>query len=72
MEPKTLFGQRLKQLREEAKLTQEELAIKLDTKKQYISRYELDQFEPSFYFLVKAADLFRVTTDYLLGRSEMR
>jgi DNA-binding XRE family transcriptional regulator len=63
----TKFGERFKQLREEANLTMEQLAVSLGTKKQTISRYENNQREPEYATLIKIARFFKVSTDYLLG-----
>lgn len=70
MKNKTLFGQRLRFLREQQGLTQPELAQRLDTVKQNISRYELNLAEPEYSILIQIADYFDVTVDYLLGRTD--
>ncbi len=61
------FGQRLKQLRKEAGMTQLDLAKKLNLTKAVISYYEQQERSPSPEVLIKLANIFRVTTDYLLG-----
>ena len=48
----TEFGERFRQLREEADLTMEQLAASLGTKKQTISRYENNQREPEYATLM--------------------
>lgn len=68
----TKFGERLKQLREEANLTMEQLAVSLGTKKQTISRYENNQREPEYATLIKIAQFFNVSTDYLLGLKDSK
>lgn len=68
----TKFGERLKQLREEANLTMEQLAVSLGTKKQTISRYEKNQREPEYATLIKIAQFFNVSTDYLLGLKDKK
>lgn len=68
----TKFGERLKQLREEANLTMEQLAANLGTKKQTISRYEKNQREPEYATLIKIAQFFNVSTDYLLGLKDKK
>lgn len=60
-------GNRLKELRENAKYTQEELANKLGTIQVQVWRWETGKTEPSTEMIVKMAKLFRVTVDYLLG-----
>jgi transcriptional regulator with XRE-family HTH domain len=66
-----IFGQRLKQLREEKGLKQAEIATKLGISMQSISAYESVR-EPSYNVLSKLADEFDVTADYLIGRSSLR
>jgi transcriptional regulator with XRE-family HTH domain len=66
------FGERLKQLRLEYKLTQETLAEKLQIVKSTITKYEKNTRKPEFEILIKIADIFNTTTDYLLGRTEKR
>lgn len=62
------FGAKLKQLRNDAGLTQEELAAKLSLKKQTISQYEKGKREPRHSeTITKIAEVFGITTDELLG-----
>lgn len=66
------FGTRLKQLRSEHKLTQDELGKKINVSKASISLYEKNQREPSKESLITLANFFNVSTDYLLGNSDKR
>ncbi|MPN12786.1 HTH-type transcriptional regulator Xre [bioreactor metagenome] len=66
------FSERLKELRLEKRLTQEELAEKFYLNKSSISRYERGQQVPELELLKKIADFFGVGTDFLLGKSDMR
>jgi transcriptional regulator with XRE-family HTH domain len=66
------FGSRLKSLRESIGLTQNDLANKLHTARSTITLYENGKNEPDFKTLIKIADLFNVSTDYLLGRTNER
>ncbi|WP_237738175.1 helix-turn-helix domain-containing protein [Caldicellulosiruptor sp. F32] len=66
-----MFGKRLKELREERGLTQAELAKELGISVQNLSYYENGR-EPKYELLIKIADYFGVTVDYLIGRSEYR
>jgi transcriptional regulator with XRE-family HTH domain len=68
----TTFGERFKQLREERGLNQPEIAKKLGVIKQTISNYENNNREPEFSDLVKIADFFQISIDYLLGRTDKR
>lgn len=61
------FGQKLKNLRKNAGLTQADLARMLNVTKSVVSYYELQERSPSPDVLVKLASIFRVTSDYLLG-----
>ena len=63
-----MFADRLKYLRQSKELNQVQLAEKLGVKKQSISNWENDNIMPSVDMLIKIADYFRVSTDYLLGR----
>lgn len=65
-----VLGTRLKMLRENMGLTQENLGKKLHVSKVSICKYETGISEPSLDILVKIADIFDVSTDYLLGREE--
>lgn len=67
----TIIGQRLRQLREKSKLSQSKLAQELaDVKQPVIARYELGAILPSYPVLIKLADYFDVSADYLLGRTD--
>lgn len=61
------FGNKLKTLRLQHNLTQNELAQKLDVTKSVISAYETGIRTPSYDILINIARIFKVTTDYLLG-----
>lgn len=63
-----LFGTLLKQLRKEKKLTQQQVATALSYGASAICNYEIGKNEPSFTDLVRLADFFEVSTDYMLGR----
>lgn len=61
------LGNRIKQLRQQADLTQAELARILDVSPALISAYELGDRSPRLETLASLAILFKVSTDYLLG-----
>lgn len=61
------FGKRLKTLRQQAGLTQQQLGTQIGVTKSVVSFYELQERSPSPDVLVKLAAVFHVTTDYLLG-----
>ena len=64
-----VFCERLIEQRKLNKMTQREVADYLNIKQPSYIRYEKGDAEPSFENLVKIADLFDVSADYLLGRS---
>lgn len=64
------FCKRLNELREEKKFSMEELAKKVETTRMSIWRYENGEADPPSEILVKLADIFSVSTDYLLGRAD--
>ena len=61
------FGQRIKALRREASMTQENMAELLSISPQAVSRWETDLAMPDISLLPPLANLFGVTTDHLLG-----
>ncbi len=67
-----MFGPRLKQLRNEKKITQSDLAKLLGVSPSTIGMYEQNRREPDTKTLKIFADYFEVSFDYLLGRSEYR
>lgn len=64
------FKTRLKQLRNEKKINQRELANFLKVAPSTISMYESGQREPNFEVLESLADFFNVDLNYLLGKSD--
>lgn len=61
------FGSRLKELRRQNGLTQQQLADRLGVTKSVVSFYELRERSPSPEVLAKMSYVFHVSTDYLLG-----
>ena len=61
------FGLRLKELREARKLSQGEVASKLNLENATISGYERNVTTPSLDVLKSLAILYNVSADYLLG-----
>ena len=64
------FKTRLKQLRNERKINQRELAKYLNVAPSTISMYENGQREPNFEVLEVLADFFNVDMNYLLGKTD--
>lgn len=67
-----MFGDRLRELREESGMTQEELGKLLSVTKQAVYSYEKGENEPNIDALVKLGDIFGVSLDYLLGRTKQK
>lgn len=63
----TMFSKRLKELRIENNLTQEQLAKLLFVNRVTISDWEIRGKEPSYITLVKLVKILNTTADYLLG-----
>lgn len=61
-------GARIRDLREEAKKTQAEVAKVLGTTQQLYSNYELGKCDIPVRYLLGLADYYGTSTDYLLGR----
>lgn len=68
---KLMFKDRLVFLRKSRKLTQSELAKRMNVSRGQIANYELGRAQPDFDILVNLADFFAVTTDFLLGREDI-
>lgn len=66
------FASRLRQLRLDKNLRQEQVAKLIGVNKSAISSYENNTRQPSFDILVRLATLYRVSTDYLLGITNIR
>lgn len=64
------FSERLKELRTSKGLTMEQLAKEIDSTKGTISNYENKNKKPSLDMLIKLADYFDVSIDYLVGRTD--
>ena len=60
--------ERLQELRESQKLTQIELAQIMDIPRMTYNNYEKGRCEPNIQTLIKLADYYHVTLDYLVGR----
>ena len=61
---------RLKELRKSRGLSQQRLAMELNTTQNTISRYETGEREADYAMLIAIADYFGVSIDYLLGRTD--
>ena len=66
------FSKRLKQSRQDLKMTQKELSDKTGIKRTTIASYEVGNISPSFENVKTLAEALGVTTDYLSGKSEYK
>ncbi len=62
---------RLKELRVKRKISQLKLALDLNMNQNSISRYETGEREADYETLLKFADYFGVSLDYLFGRTDI-
>ncbi len=65
-----IFGERLKELRHEKKLTQQQLAKELNVSGNTIYAWETSKQEPSMAALLTLSTIFNVSLDYLFGKSD--
>ena len=62
-----MIATRIRTMREEAKLTQAELAKQLGITRSGVNAWEMGISVPSTQYVVEIAQFFKVSTDYLLG-----
>lgn len=62
------IGGKLKELRKQSGLTQEELSLKLGISRVNYTRYEIGQVRPDYETLVKIADFYDVSLDEIFDR----
>ena len=65
------FGKRVSELRKQHKISQEELAKNIGVHQNVIGRYEREEAKPSIDIATKLADIFKVSLDYLVGKTEL-
>ncbi len=63
-----MLGKILKELRNEKSLSQQELAKQIGVSQKAIDYWEREVNEPKASYIVKLADFFEISTDYILGR----
>ena len=64
-----MIADRIKFLREQQKMTQTELSKRLGITRSSVNAWEIGISVPSTQYIVELADIFHVSTDYLLGVS---
>lgn len=67
-----MFNKKLKELRLKRNLSQKELATKLNITQTALSRLESGTTTAHEEIIIKVADFFDVSTDYLLGRTDIK
>ena len=67
-----IFSARLKELRREKGKTQREMALFIEKTERHYQHIEAGKINVSSMMLLKLADYFEVSTDYLLGRTDRR
>jgi len=66
------FAERLKELRKKNSLTQKSVADAVGMSDRNYQDLEYGKIKPSYDNIIKLADFFEVTTDYLLGRTDCK
>ena len=69
---RNILSKRLKQCRTEKGLTQNQVAIYCDITEKAYQNYELMTREPKIEILIKIADVFNVSIDYLVDRTDIK
>ena len=67
---KNILSKRLRQCRKESKLTQRDAATYADITEKAYQNYELATRQPKIEILMRIADVFQVSIDYLVGRTD--
>lgn len=62
------WNERLKEIRKQKNMNQKEFAELFGVNQKMISNYETGRNEPSIELLIKIADYFKISIDYLVGR----
>ncbi len=65
------FGKRLGEVRKDKKLSQDDLAKKLDLQGAVIGRYERDEVKPSIEVAARIAQVLGISLDYLVGNTDL-
>lgn len=67
-----MLGKKLLELRNETKMTQKEIAAKLNVSEKSYSNWERNIYYPKIVNLIKLSKLFKVRTNYLAGLDNIR
>lgn len=66
-----LFGERLTKIRKKKKISQAEVGKLLEIDGDAYGRYERNEVKPSIEMAAKIADVFKVSLDYLIGKTDL-
>lgn len=66
------YYRRIKDLREDADMTQKEVAAHLGTTTQYYGKYEKGERELPFYRAIELADFYKINLDYIAERTDSK
>lgn len=69
---KEILSARLQECRKSLQLTQQQVAIYCDITEKAYQNYELMRREPKLEILVRIADFYKVSLDYLTGRTDKK
>ena len=64
------LGERLRSLRESTMMSQSKFAVEIGSSQSAINRFENNQSEPNCTIMLRYADYFNVSMDYLYGRTD--
>ena len=62
-----MFGERLRELRTQKGISQEDLGKRLGVSKQTVSNWEIENVTPALDMFLNIVNYFRTTPDYMLG-----
>ena len=65
-----MLAERIKELRKKRKLSQRELAERINVSQQTVGSWETGRSEPNSDMMLRLSELFGVTLDYLLGKNQ--
>ncbi|MBQ2286072.1 MAG: helix-turn-helix transcriptional regulator [Acutalibacteraceae bacterium] len=67
-----MYYPRLKELREDGDFVQKEVAAVLGIDQRVYSNYEIGKREIPTHYVIKLAEFYKTSTDYILGRTDKR
>ena len=67
-----MYSTRLKELREDGDFVQKEVAAVLGIDQRVYSNYEIGKREIPTHYVIKLAEFYKTSTDYILGRTDKR